>query len=250
MENKNLQQSISDCIQEELNKGIIEEVLREQFKKCVEKSVEDLFSYCGSVREVIKKRIDETLVPYLESYNYDAFIPKLDCVLTDVLKSVPKDYTSIIENFKDMCDLKKMPEVITEEHILDAYSKYVKENIDVDLLDFNCEDVFYVEIGLEKNESDESYSTSSSPERYIINLSCDENGECGDNLDISFSIYKYDFMNHFRIDKTSVRSLNDFNSLRKLNNLEILLLKIIQYDIPIDIKKDYANMDVEIEREY
>ncbi|MGO5058520.1 hypothetical protein ACTQ4P_12030 [Clostridium sporogenes] len=69
----NLENSIKDCITKEIEKGIIEKVIAEQLEKCIEKSINDMFSWGGDVKKVVEEKVKSVMIPYLENYDYSQY---------------------------------------------------------------------------------------------------------------------------------------------------------------------------------
>lgn len=233
----NLENSIKDCISNEIEKGIIEKVIAEQLEKCIEKSVSDMFSWGGEVKKVVEEKIKSVMIPYLENYDYSKYIVKLDSVLTDVLKATSLENKTILTNFKELTT--EIPNEIKMSDILEAWAKHCEENVDKDKLDMDYEGG-YVTATLETEDVSSSWSDF---QRIIVRLECEEDEE----LKCEFEISKW--RNHRERFGMYNKSLNEISSLINLSEFDVFLLKVSQgYDnIILDIEDDSVEKFIEYE---
>lgn len=233
----NLENSIKDCISNEIEKGIIEKVIAEQLEKCIEKSVSDMFSWGGEVKKVVEEKIKSVMIPYLENYDYSNYIVKLDSVLTDVLKATSLENKTILTNFKELTT--EIPNEIKMSDILEAWAKHCEENVDKDKLDMDYEGG-YVTATLETEDVSSSWSDF---QRIMVRLECEEDEE----LKCEFEISKW--RNHRERFGMHNKSLNEISSLINLSEFDVFLLKVSQgYDnIILDIEDDSVEKFIEYE---
>ena len=233
----NLENSIKDCISNEIEKGIIEKVIAEQLEKCIEKSVSDMFSWGGEVKKVVEEKIKSVMIPYLENYDYSKYIVKLDSVLTDVLKVTSLENKTILTNFKELTT--EIPNEIKMSDILEAWANHCEENVDKDKLDMDYEGG-YVTATLETEDVSSSWSDF---QRIMVRLECEEDEE----LKCEFEISK--LRNHRERFGMHNKSLNEISSLINLSEFDVFLLKVSQgYDnIILDIEDDSVEKFIEYE---
>lgn len=233
----NLENSIKDCILNEIEKGIIEKVIAEQLEKCVEKSVSDMFSWGGEVKKVVEEKIKSVMIPYLESYDYSAYILKLDSVLTDVLKSTSFENKTILTNFKEL--ITEIPKEIKMSEILEEWAKHCERNVDKDKIDMDFEGG-YVTATLETENVSSSWSDF---QRIMVRLECDED----EDLKCEFEISKWkEYRANFGM---STKVLHEISSLRNLSEFDVFLLKISRgyNNIILDIEDDSVEKFIEYE---
>lgn len=233
----NLENSIKDCISNEIEKGIIEKVIAEQLEKCIEKSVSDMFSWGGEVKKVVEEKIKSVMIPYLENYDYSKYIVKLDSVLTDVLKATSLENKTILTNFKELTT--EIPNEIKMSDILEAWAKHCEENVDKDKLDMDYEGG-YVTVTLETEDVSSSWSDF---QRIMVRLECEEDEE----LKCEFEISKW--RNHRERFGMHNKSLNEISSLINLSEFDVFLLKVSQgyENIILDIEDDSVEKFIEYE---
>lgn len=212
-----IEQNIKDCIQKQLEEGIVEKVITKQFEKCLESSIESLFSY-GAIRDVVKDQLKQTLVPFLENYDYSECVVKLDHVLKETLATSFSDNNKLVKNISEL--LKKDDvEVVKMSDIFTAYNEYCANTIDHDKIDIDYEGG-YVNTCL---NVDEVHSTWSSFERHIVSLTCEEDSE----LNIEFEINRFKDSRSDKYD-VSFRGPREITAIRHMSSIEILLLKLSQ----------------------
>ena len=233
----NLENSIKDCITNEIEKGIIEKVIAEQLEKCVEKSVSDMFSWGGEVKKVVGEKIKSVMIPYLENYDYSKYILKLDSVLTDVLESTSFENKTILTNFKEL--ITEIPKEIKMSDILEEWAKHCERNIDKDKIDMDCEGG-YVTATLETENVSSSWSDF---QRIMVRLECEEDEELKCEFDISkWKEYRENF-------GMATKALHEISSLINLSEFDVFLLKVSQgyNNIILDIENDSVEKFVEYE---
>ena len=153
----NLENSIKDCITNELEKGIIEKVITEKLEDCIKSSLKDLFSWNGAIKKVVEEKVEGVIVPYLESYDYSKYIMKLDYVLTDILKTTTFEHKEILENFKELMSIDTNIKSIKVSKIFNKWCEYVASNVKTDDLEVDYDDgVSYepVEVNYEFEETE------------------------------------------------------------------------------------------------
>lgn len=123
--NDEIKKTVDEVLQDEETAAIIGKRVRE----CVEKAVEDAFRW-GDLEKAIKKKIESTLVPYIEKYDMSEFIPKMDEVLT-TLANTPGMLANknILENFKQLM-IDEPPKAIGIDDIFKRYKKFCTTDMD------------------------------------------------------------------------------------------------------------------------
>lgn len=90
----NFEEDIKKITDEILQDGTVDKIIRENIIKGFELAIERSFSY-GKLRDAIRKKIDEVLVPFIENYDMGEYIIKLDTVLSEIVNA-----TTLVENKK------------------------------------------------------------------------------------------------------------------------------------------------------
>lgn len=236
----NLENSIKDVITKKLEEGFIEKIIAEQLENGVKNALNDLLGSYGDVTKVIEKQVKSVMIPYLESYDYSQYITKLDSVLVDVLKSTALENKNIIENFKKLMipapdkDMK-----VTE--LFGYWMKYVSKNVETDGLEICYEDepsYESVEVNLEVDYNTER--SWSDFEHAVLVFECEHDNSV--NVEIKIHRWK-----KFDKEKWSIdyESIHDINSLRYLDDFEILLMKLKQDGTKLIIDTNYHGDEVE-----
>lgn len=82
----NFDEDITKIIDKILQDGTVEKIIREKITKGFASEIESSFCY-GKLRDAVRKRIDEVLVPFIENYNMGEYIIKLDTVLSEIVNA-------------------------------------------------------------------------------------------------------------------------------------------------------------------
>lgn len=242
----NLENKIKDVIKEKLEDGSIEKLVAEQLEVGVKHALKDLFGSYGDVTKVIEKQIKSVMVPYLENYNYEKYILKLDSVLVDVLQHSALENKKMLENFKDLMipeDIKKIK--VTE--IFESWMKFVEKNVETDGLDICYDDeptYENVDVSFEvEYTKDKSSWSRSTYESAVITFACDHDEE----MNIEIPIHRWTDINEdeWTIDFKSVK---DLSSLRNLNSFEVFLMKLNQNYTRLIIDSEGDSNEVEPEK--
>ena len=223
MSEKTLEKEISNCIQRELEAGVIEKVLSEKLENCISKSVDGLFSYGGDLKKVIEEQIKSTITPYLEKYDYSNYIVKLDDVMTTLLKELSFDNRKILENFSNLV-IKGDIEHVKVSDIFKEYKKHCEENIDHDKVDMDYEGG-YINCHMDTESEKSSYSDH---EEVKVSFTCEEDEE----LNFDFVMYRFGNEN-FNILENDM----NINSLRYLSSFEIFIKRV---------KNGFRNIELDV----
>jgi hypothetical protein len=239
-----LETEVKDVINQKLNDGTIEKIISEQLEKGVSNAMENLFRSYGDVTKIIEEKIKSVMVPYLEGYDYSEYITKLDSVLVDVLKHAALDNKVMLENFKELM----MPvenDTIKASELFDRWTKYVAKNVETDGLEIDYDDeptYECVEVSMEFEENSERSWSSFS--HAVITLECDHD----ENMNFQFRISRYkesrDETWDIHFDRTP-----DIKSLRRLNDFEILLMRLEQGHIKLDLDTTHETDEIRPEKE-
>jgi len=235
----NLEKNIKDVIAQQLENGIVENLIAEQLKQGVSKALEDLFaSYGGEARKVIENKLKSVIVPYLETYDYSEYITKLDHVLVETIKEASFDNRTLLENFKNLM-IEEKEKTIKLSDLFNEWKKYVAKEVETDGLEVEFEagpeyEAVEVSVQVERNE-DRSWSSF---EYATIFFECEHDEDL--NFEIPISIYKKR-EKEWDID---YRTSNELKSLRHLNDFEILLMRLSQNNVKLDLDIEWEEDEV------
>lgn len=241
-----MKEELLKVAQESLSSDEVNQIVKEEFHKAIRKATERAFSW-GNVEETIKKKIDETMVPYIESYDFSAYLPKLDSVLTELVNSdTCIGNKQILENFKDLMTEPEQKEIKVTD-LFKAWVKQCNKDIDTDDLDIDYDDgVSYSCVDCEMRVEELDKPSWSSCQRAIITFE-NENDE---KLNIEIPIHKW-VWDSGKEEPYTLSISNDvtISSLRRLNPFQILLLRLERAQTAIVIDKDYEGDYIYPEKE-
>lgn len=234
----NLEKNIKDVIAQQLENGIVENLISEQLKQGVSKALEDLFSsYGGEARKVIENKLKSVIVPYLETYDYSEYITKLDHVLVETIKEASFDNRKLLENFKNLM-IEEKEKTMKLSDLFEKWKEYVAKKVETDGLEVEFDDgpeyeAVEVRVEVERNE-DRSWSIF---EHATIFFECEHDDKM--NFEVPISLYKRDEQWDLQY-----RSNKELKSLRHLNDFEILLMRLSQNSVKIDLDIEYEDDEV------
>ena len=236
----NLENSIKDVITKKLEDGTVEKLVSEQLEKGVVNALNSLFRSYGDVTKVIEEKVKCVMVPYLENYDYSKYITKLDSVLVDVLKNSALDNKKLLENFKTLMVGESIPEEIKMSDIFKKWCKYCENNVDKSELDLDYEGGYInVSFSIEDVSNDWSnYKT------LIVTFECEED----EDLRLEFSIQTWRKNENEKYSSNYKRPC-ELNSLRHLNDFDMLLLQVSQGYENIVLDSDGDSDEIFIEYE-
>lgn len=237
----NFDEDIKKITDEILQDGTVDKIIRENIIKGFELAIERSFSY-GKLRDAISKKTDEVLVPFIEKYDMNNYIVKLDTVLSEIVNSTALvENKKILENFKNLM-IEPEKKTITVSELFEQYKLYIAKEMDTDGRDVQIEDTVYyepMEVSFEfKKEEGRSWSCF---DRAVLEFSVAEE-EQQENLNrtIRLDHYKngaegWDIIAEINPEITSLRYLDDFDIL--LIKLQRGMVKLI-----IDEESDWDNV--------
>lgn len=237
-----LENSIKDVITKKMEDGTVEKLIEQQLEKGVANALDSLFRSYGDVTKVIEEKVKSVMIPFLETYDYSKYIVKLDSVLVDVLKSSALENKKLLENFKELMlpeDLKTIK--VTE--LFEHWMEYVGKNVETDGLEICYEDEptyenvevrFEVDFNEERSWSDMKHA--------VLVFECDHDEDM--NFEVKIHTWpKYD-KGAWTIEHNSV---HDINSLRRLDEFSLFLMKLKQNGTKLIIDHDGVSDEVEPE---
>lgn len=242
----NFDEDIKRITNEILQDGTVDKIIREKITKGFETAIDSAFSF-GKLRDAIRKRTDEVLVPLIEKYDMKEYIVKLDTVLSEIVNSTAlTDNKRILANFKNLM-IEPERKTITVTELFEEYKKFVAKKMDTYGRDVVIEDTAYYEpMSVEFEITKEEDRPWSSFDRAVLELSvAEEDQQEKLNRSIRLEHYKngkegWDIYTEFNPDITSLRYLDDF---------DVYLLKLQRARVKLIADKKYDNDSVDSENE-
>lgn len=219
-----MKEELLELINESWDDEEVKEAVKNRFKKAIEDSIDSAFRW-GEIRRALENRIKETLVPYIEGYDFSAYIPKLDSVLTDLLNSEGcMADKKILENFKSLCQWPEKKEINVSE-LFKEWIKYCNKEIDTDGLEVvfdDCPSYEPVECSMEVEKQDERSWSCFEYASIILENDHDEDL----NAEIVISRFKdFDKENEYAISAIGRKDVK-ITSLRSMNDFQVLLMRM------------------------
>lgn len=235
----NIENSIKDVISQKLEDGTIEKLVGEQLEKGVTAALDNLFRSYGDVTKIIEEKVKSVMVPYLESYDYSHYLVKLDNVLVEVLKSAALDNKKLLGNFKELMVEEKRKSIKVSE-LFSIWTKYVEKNVETDGLDITYDDgVSYESVSCIFEFIEDDNKSWSSFEDGKLTFECEHDEKM--NFEIKLSRYGKHFDKPWDI---CYKSNSEIRSLRYLDEFEVLLIKLDQADVKIEMDEQCGNADI------
>lgn len=238
-----LENSIKDVITKKLEDGTVEMLIEQQLEKGVANALDSLFRSYGDVTKVIEERVKSVMIPYLEGYDYSRYITKLDSVLVDVLQSSALENKKLLENFKELM-IPEQQKTIKVTELFERWMKYVEKNVETDGLEVCYDDgpptYENVEVSFEVDYNEER---SWSDMRYAVLVF-----ECEHDKDMNYEIKLHTWPKFDKGEWTIERnSVHDINSLRRLDEFSVFLMKLNQNGTKLILDSDGDSDEVEPE---
>lgn len=233
-----IENSIAEMLQKKLSDGSIEKVIEEKLSKCIGDCVDDMFRWSGPAKELIEKKLKETMVPAIEKHDFSNYTVKLDSVLTDIINSTAlHDNKKILDNFKELMIEDDKKEIDISD-IFEKWCDYVSENVETSGLEVEYDDdVTYEGVHVEMELEDIESSSRHAPDRKIVRFTCEHDEE----MNLQFDIYKYDFMKGYEISGCGVAQIN---GLARMDDMQILLARLSRNSTVIKLDAQYLNDEI------
>lgn len=231
----NFDEDIKRITNEILEDGTIDEIIRDKITDGFRKAIDDSFRF-GELRKAVEKRVKEVLVPYIENYDLQEYVVKLDTVLSDIINSTNLiDNKIILENFSE---LMKEPEIktITMSELFKKYKEYVSKNMDtagrtIDYSDGVRYEGMEVSFDVEEEE-DRAWNCF----KYATLKLSVEDEEQQEDLNRTIKIDRYKNSNKEGWD-IYPETDPTIKSLRYLNDFDLFLIKLHRADVKLIIDR-------------
>lgn len=231
-----MKEELLKIAQESLSSEEVSEIVKEKFMKALGDAVDNAFRW-GDARKALENKVKEVMVPYIENYDFSAYLPKLDSVLTDLVNcEMLMSNKKILENFKELMTEPERKEIKLTE-LFEEWIKQCEKNIDTYNLEVCYDDgVSYQSVGCTMRFELQEKPSWSCFQRAVIIF---EN-EHDEKLNIEIPVSKW-IGNARKVEPytISVSSNIMLSSLRRLSAFEVLLLRLERACTAIIIDKDY-----------
>lgn len=224
----------------------VKQIVKEKLLKAFSSAVEDSFRW-GDLNKAIKEKVKDSMVPYIEKYDFSEYLPKLDTVLTEIVNSdLFVGNKTVLKNFKDLMLEPQEKEV----KITDLFKKWIKKcekEIDTDGLEICYDDgVSYCDVDCEMHVEIIDRPSWSSFERVLVVF---EN-EQDESLNKEISLMAWVKPNGEKEPYTlSISSDLCISSLRSLDEFEVYLLRLERAGTAILIDKEHEGSFITPEEE-
>lgn len=233
-----MKEELLKIAQESLSSDEVNQIVKGKFMQALGDSIERAFRW-GDAKDALEKKITEVMVPYIEKYDFSAYLPKLDSVLTELVNSdTCMGNKQILENFKDLMTEPEQKEIKVTD-LFKAWIQQCNKDIDTDNLDIDYDDgVSYSCVECEMRVEKLDRPSWSNFQRTLITF---EN-EHDEKLNIEIPISKW-IWNRGKEEPYTLSISNDvrISSLRRLNEFQILLLRLERAQTEIIVDKDYED---------
>mgnify|MGYP007030300000 FL=1 len=231
-----MKEELLKIAQESLSSDEVSEIVKEKFMNALGGAIEDAFRW-GDAKHAIEEKVKEVMVPYIESYDFSEYLPKLDSVLTEIVNS---DFCmgnrKILENFKDLMMEPEQKEIKLTD-LFKAWIKQCEKDIDTDGLNINYDDdISYEFVCAEMRFELEDKPSWSSTQRAVITFENEHDEKL--NVEIPVSKWIWDSGKEEPYTLSAYKDLT-ISSLRNLSEFEVLLLRLSRAGTAIIIDKEY-----------
>ena len=241
-----MKEELLKIAQESLSSEEVTAIVKEKFMNALGSAIEDAFRW-GEAKRAIENKVKEVMVPYIESYDFSEYLPKLDSVLTEIVNS---DFCignkKILENFERLMLAPEQKEIkITD--LFKAWVKQCEKDIDTDGLDIDYDDgVSYQSVDCEMRFELEDKPSWSSFQRAVITF---EN-EHDEKLNVEIPVSKY-IRSDGKEEPYTLSVYKDImiSSLRNLSEFDVLILRLSRAGTAIIIDKEYYESYIQPEKE-
>lgn len=231
-----MKEELLKIAQESLSSEEVEAIVKEKFMKALGSAIDDAFRW-GDAKKALENKVKEVMVPYIESYDFSEYLPKLDSVLTEIVNSdLCIGNKKILENFKELMTEPEQKEIKLTD-LFKAWIKQCEHDIDTDGLEVETDDSpHYESVECEMRFELEDKPSWSSSQRAVITFENDHD----EKLNVEIPVSKW-IWNRFKEEPYTLSVYKDLtiSSLRGLSEFEVLLLRLSRAGTAIIIDKEY-----------
>ena len=242
----NFDEDIRRITNEVLQDGTVDRIIREKVTDGIEKAIVASFDY-GKLRNAVKDRVEQILVPFIEKYDMSDYIVKLDTVLTEIVNQTALvDNKRLLQNFQYLMTEPQEKEVKLSD-LFREYKKHVAENMETcgrEVLFEDSEPEYEPMEAYFQFNPEDSYSWSSFDHAEIIFGVEEEEQQEELNRTIRVSRYKKERKDGFKL---SIDMDPDLHSLTRIPDFDLLLMKLQRADVRIIIDEKQGSDDISSE---
>lgn len=230
---------------EVLSEDEVDEIIKDKFKKAISDACESAFRW-GDAKNAIEKKIKEVMVPYIESSDFSEFLPKMDTVLTEIVNSdnCMAD-KKILENFKALMIEPEQKEIKVTD-LFNRWIKWCENDIDTGNLEIDYDDVSYQNVDCEMRVEEQDKPSWSDFQRAVIIFENEHDEKL--NVEIPISKWLNSTINDGEYTLDISRDIM-LSSLRRLNDFQVLILRLERAGTKIIIDKEYDDSYIQPEAE-
>lgn len=216
------------------------EELETKFKEHVTSAFDDVFKDAfrwGKIRDAVKNRLEEILVPYIENYDMSAYVVKLDAILAQLAKeTVVADNRKILENFNHLVG-RPLSQRITLNELFHEYAKHVESHADTMYLEVDFEgEPTYESIHVEANVVEERTRRLSFGSTSFTTAMLHFTADGQEDLNFSVELTHWNRDDYWTIK--APRHMN-IDSLRSMSSFEVLMLSLDQTFAQLTFDESY-----------
>lgn len=241
-----MKEELLKIAQECLTSDEVEKVMKDKFAEALEDAVASAFRW-GDVKRTIENKVKEVMVPYIESYDFSKYLPKLDTVLTEIVNSEPcLADKKILENFKELITKPDQKEIKLTD-LFESWIGWCEQEIDTDGLEISYDDeVSYCPAECEMRFEEEDKPSWSSMQRAVVVFENQHDEKL--NVEIPISKWVFDSGKEEPYTLTGFSDIK-ISSLRRLDEFQLLLLRLGRAGTSIIIDKEYEDGEIQPEKE-
>lgn len=241
-----MKEELLKIAQESLSSDEVEKIVKEKFAKVLEDTIERAFSW-GDAKKAIESKITEVMVPYIESYDFSEYLPKLDTVLTEIVNSDNcLANKKILENFKELCTAPDQKEIKLTD-LFKEWIKWCEKEIDTDNLEICYDDgVSYSPVECDMRFEKEDKPSWSSHQRAVITFENEHDEKL--NVEIPVSKWIFDYGKEEPYTLTAFGDVT-ISSLRYLDEFQLLLIRLARAGTAIIIDKEFEDDEIYPDKE-
>ncbi len=244
---KNMKDLFKKVFEEKMEDGTLETIMGEQIEKFVKEMIADQFRWNGECKKAFESKIKEALLPCVQEYNFERFLPKLDILLTQISNNCrTSEYKNLIENFEKLNKpMFEKKQIVTLENLMKIYAEYASKDVDTSNLEIDYDGgVSYENLTCNVYFEELEKSKWSSYDRGIISFECEED----ENLSFGFEVEKYEKDKEWEVRSSSLNA--DIKSIANISNMQLMVENLCYADCKIDLTEtEYQDDDVEVEAE-
>lgn len=241
-----MKEELLNIAMQSLSDDDVKEIVKDKFKKMVEKAVEDAFRW-GDVEKQLEAKLQRLWFRISKNTTSPNIFLSLDSVLTEIVNSdTCMGNKTIFENFRDLMIEPEQKEIKVTD-LFKAWKNKCERDINTDGLDIDYDDgVSYSCVECEMIVEELGKPSWSSTKRALITF---EN-EHDESLNVEIPISKWIF-DSGREEPYTLSLENDLtiSSLRYMDDFQILLMRLARARTTIVIDKNYDSDDIYPEAE-